>query len=476
MSFNHAHALIIGIGSYQHQPSKNVPSTVADAQELAKVLRDPIYCGYPENQVTLLSDSSATRASILSALDDLADRINPEDTLLLFYSGHGDYSADGVYQLTTHDTQLEQGHVKTGTAISQTELLDKLRLIPASRLVILINACHAGEISQVLGPDQQPFTGQPLPQQTAEALLSTGEGRIIITACRSGQASYIGQGSLTIFAQALTDGLRGQAFSGRAGYISVFDLYTHLYFTIEEKVERLIPAPLRQGKKMQEPELTILKGVGPYPIALYRGSKTLGDFPTDHLPPKETTPRQVNPARSQWAFEQSLSGAGAVAISGSLTNSPVTTGTNNTVTTSGHDTFQAGGNLTHNSGNVTTGNVSGTGIAIGAGARSHVSISAGSTASLAQAFAPIYTAINARPEDPDVDKQELSETVHKIEQEAQKGPQANESKLSRWFAHLATMAEDIFEVTIAALSGPQAAFATIARKVAAKAKQERDTK
>jgi len=35
------------------------------------------------------------------------------------------------------------------------------------------------------------------------------------------------------------------------------------------------------------------------------------------------------------------------------------------------------------------------------------------------------------------------------------------------------MAEDIFEVTIAALTGPQAAAATVARKVAEKAKRER---
>jgi hypothetical protein len=357
MSFTHGHALIIGIGSYQDTSIKDVPTTSADAQALADVLRDANYCGYPQNQVTLLSNSNATRDSILSALDELTKRTNPEDTVLLFYSGHGENGDNNIYHLTTHDTQFEQSSVKTATAISQTELLDKLRLIPAKRLVILINACHAGEISPTLGSEQQSFiTGNPLPQQTIDALLSTGSGRIIITACRSGQASYIGHGQLTLFGQALTDGLRGQAFSGRAGYISVFDLYTHLYFAIEEEVERLIPAPLRQGKNMQEPELTILKGVGPYPIALYRGSQTLGDFPTDHLPPKETTPRQVNPARLRH-FAQPNSGAGAVNVNGSLTNSPITTGTNNTVTTSGRDTLHAGGNIIHVIGNYIESNI-----------------------------------------------------------------------------------------------------------------------
>lgn len=325
MSFTSGHALCIGIGSYQYEPSLNVPVTSADAEKLAGVLRNPYYCGYPENQVTLLSDSKATRDSILSALDELVDRTKPEDTLLFFYSGHGDYSADGVYHLTTHDTQLEQGRVKTGTAISQTELLDKLRLIPASRLVVIINACHAGEVSPVLGADQQHFTGQPFPEQAVDALLSTGSGRIIITACRSRQVSYIGHGTLTLFGQALIDGLQGQGISGQAGYISVFDLYAYLYFALEQAI----------SNKKQEPELNVLKGVGPYPIALYRGATRLGNFPANHIPPKETAVRQVDPARSQWAFEQSVRGTGAVGI----------TGNNNRVTNSGGNTLQAGGNI-----------------------------------------------------------------------------------------------------------------------------------
>lgn len=362
MSFIHGHALCIGIGSYHYESKLDVPITSSDAQALANTLQNPHYCGYPKEQVTLLTGVNASRESILSALDELADRTSPEDTVLLFYSGHGHYSVDSVYQLTTHDTQFDQGYVKAGTAINQTELLEKLRLIPARRLVLVINACHAGDISPVLSYNQQPFTSQSLPQQTIDAILSTGSGRIIITACRNGQVSYVGLGPLTIFGQALIDGLQGQGISGRAGYISIFDLYTYLYFTIEEAVERLIPAAIRQHYKKQEPELTILKGVGPYPIALYRGSTTLDLFPADHTPPNETMPRLVNPARSQWALEQSISATRAVGI----------TGNDNTVIQAEGDANQVGGNQSQTSGNIVVGKVSGTGIAIGHGARAQV--------------------------------------------------------------------------------------------------------
>ncbi|OAN45149.1 peptidase C14 [Chloroflexus islandicus] len=481
MPFTHGHALIIGVGSYQYEPRLNVPITVADAEAVATVVRDPQFCGYPAAQVTLLTNATATRDRILAALNDLAARTTHADTVLIFYSGHGAYSADKMYHLTTHDTRWAGDQVAAGTAVSQPELLDRLRAIPAQRLLLLINACHAGELSPVLGGSEQLSIGQPLPAHTADAILATGSGRIIITACREQQVSYIGPGPLTIFAQALTDGLRGHGFSGRAGYISVFDLYTHLYFAVTDAVQRHVTPAQRQLHRCdtQEPELTVLKGVGPFPVALYRGATTLGDFPADHAPPAGVALREVPPEHSQWVFAQSISGAGAVGIGGSASNSPIITGTHNTVIQSGRDTIRAGRDVNQIGGDyvagdkITTGNISGTGIAIGSHAQAIVQQSS-DHAAFARAFAAIYAAIKARPEDPNVDKTEMSDTVKKIEQEALKRDQANEHKLTRWLRNLAAMADDIFEVTVAALTGPQAAFATVARKVAEKVRKEQN--
>jgi uncharacterized caspase-like protein len=219
MAFTHGHALIIGVGSYRFAPHLNVPITVADAEAVAAVLRDPRLCGYPDASVTLLTNEGATRDGLQAALHTLAQRTTSADTLLIFYSGHGEYSADVAYALTTHDTRFDSGgKVVTGTAVSQTDLIALLRAILAQQVLVLINACHAGELSPTLGAGQPAVVGQPFPQQTTDALLATGSGRIIITACREQQVSYIGPGPLTIFAQAFTDGLRGQGVSGRAGF------------------------------------------------------------------------------------------------------------------------------------------------------------------------------------------------------------------------------------------------------------------
>lgn len=88
---------------------------------------------------------------------------------------------------------------------------------------------------------------------------------------------------------------------------------------------------------------------------------------------------------------------------------------------------------------------------------------------LARLFKDIYRQIEERAPDPDVDKEELAETVQKIESEAAKGEEANPSKVERWLKFLGGMAPDILEVAAAALANPVAGVATAIRKIAEKA-------
>jgi hypothetical protein len=302
MAFDNGHALLIGVGTYSNAPKLNVPVTTADAEQVAIVLGDPQFCGYPTSQVTLLRDDQATRAGILQALDDLAARAGKDDTVVLFYSGHGHYGEDDAYYLTTNDMQLTaSGKVANGTAVRQDELLAKLQRLQAERVLLIFNACHSGEISPTLAGDDETFTGAPLPAPTAAALLSTGSGRVIITACRENQYAYVGEGDNTIFVQALVDGLRGQGVSSQRGFISAFDLYTRLYFGVTETVQQTVPAATRKRySETQEPELTVLKGVGPFAVALYKGtSATLGDFSAPEQPAPGTAVRAVDEAESR---------------------------------------------------------------------------------------------------------------------------------------------------------------------------------
>ncbi|HEY3228927.1 MAG TPA: caspase family protein, partial [Roseiflexaceae bacterium] len=320
MSFDHGHALVIGVNNYPNVPGLNVAQTRADAEAVAAVLRYQQFCGYPESQVTLLVDIGATRGAILGALDALAGMVSDSDTVLLFYAGHGMYGADGAYYLSSSDVQIApvdgKSKVVGGTGVSEAELITKLRAIKAQRVLLIFNACHSGAVSPTLGVEQQAPAGRNPPNETTAALLATGAGRIIITACRAAQYSYIGTGALTLFTQALVSGLLGQGVSGRNGYISAFDLYTHIYTTVSETVKN-------DYRGIQEPELTILKGVGPFAVALYRGATTLGAFDERAAPTPGVAVRPVSEDESRRAFERIVSVGQGVASGGDLTGGTV---------------------------------------------------------------------------------------------------------------------------------------------------------
>jgi hypothetical protein len=466
----------------------NVPLTTADAQSIADILKAEQYCGYPANQVTVVSEGNATRQSILNALDELIARVEKDDTVVIFYSGHGEYDESSTYTLTTHDTKWQDTRVVAGTGISQHELVDKVRQIKAERVLLIFNACHAGEVNPTLGGEEH--LGTPLPQQAANALLSAGSGRIIITACRAKQVAYVGKGSRTIFAQALYEGLQGESdlIAGRHGYVSVFDLYTHLFFAVKDTVEQTVATNTRQKHGVQEPELTVLQGVGPFAVSLYRGAKALGTFDTEHDPAEGTAVRRVEPARSQAAYNQliqNVSGAGAVAVGRDNTGT-IITGDNNRyaggdMIESGRDTIQAGGNVDYTGGDrvgrdkisgdvKVEGGVSGSGNVFGHRSQSQVQQGV-SGADLANLFAPIYEQIQASQE-PDVIKSTVTEQVQQVEQEASKGEHADAEKIEGWLTVIGRMAPDILEVVASTLTNPVAGIATTVKKIAEKARQK----
>ncbi len=280
MPFKQGYALVVGVGTHQYSPENDVPITVRDAESVEAILAAPAKCGYPPRQVLPLYKDKATRSAILAKLDDLAAKVTEDSTLLVFFAGHGALGSDHQYYLVTHDTQFVDGDdellVKPGTGVSQVELLEKLRAIKARRAILIFNACHSGNLqpkSLALRRARKPLNTLSLPDPTAAALLGTGEGRIIITACRPDQLShFLEKNKLTYFTRALTDGLSGKAPPSQ-GFISAFSLYTYVYAAVTKMVSE------------QEPMITVLQGVGPFAVALHqKKTAALGLQAADTLP------------------------------------------------------------------------------------------------------------------------------------------------------------------------------------------------
>ena len=174
MAFTQGHALVIGAGTLQHHSNNNVPIAGEDAQAVSAVLQDIQRCGYLPGQVSLLQNEAATRQTVLEHLDNLGNRLTEEDTLFLFFVGHGVYGTDGNYYLTTYDVRLKGSQVVAGTGVSELELLERLRRVKAKRIFIAINACHSGQLQPKNfepGGNGETLSSEPPPQNLTDALL-----------------------------------------------------------------------------------------------------------------------------------------------------------------------------------------------------------------------------------------------------------------------------------------------------------------
>ena len=466
MAFNQGNALLIGVNSYENALWLNKDVAMVDAGSVAEVLRNPQYCGYPSEQVQVINGAGATRSGILQALDHLAERTRPEDTVVIFHVGHGDYGTDNMFNLICHDLKIEGSKVVAGTGVNEKELLEKIKGIPAERLLLIFNTCHSGNISPTFGAAPK-FGDRIFPGEAATALLATGSGRVIITACREDQLSYIGGGKLSIFTQALVDSLQGEGVIPRGGFISVFDLYAGTF----DRVSQIV---FERFETKQEPELTVLKGVGPMAVALFQGAKdtTLSLVEEETAPPQGKAVRWVEQEQSDQLYQKIVHQTGEINISDSEFKGDViyAQGSQGLINRPAGPVYQHIGNEIHTGGGA---NISGT-IKIESGdfvGGNQYNYTKGMTGDeVARLFSEIYARIETHPQLDVIDKSNLTENVQDIQKEVAKGDQANETFLERRLRSIKNAAPDILDVVLATLTNPAAGFATVARKVAEKMK------
>lgn len=224
-SFPQAHALLIAIADYDG--ARRLPQAVInDAQDVAALLRSPAACGYDSSKVRVLLNAEATRTTILNELDRLANEVGPSDTLCIYFSGHGWRRGDSEdsYLLPVDAWRADLDH----SAILAALFSEKLHAIKAARLIVFLDACHAGGAGTIKdgfgGEDEElGFSSKSVD------ILSTGTGRAIIASSRAEETSLIMPDARnSAFTTALIEGLKGAADFRREGIIKLFSLYEYI--------------------------------------------------------------------------------------------------------------------------------------------------------------------------------------------------------------------------------------------------------
>ena len=227
-TLSNTYALLIGIADYHHV--NPLPQQVRnDVQDLHAVLIDPQLCAYPPENVTLLLDGQATQAAIRQALAELAGKTDGESTLLIYISSHGAQIATGAFAdeyLLPVDTEITSQAQLAATAIAGAEFAAALKAIPARKVLVVLDCCHAAGIGVLkAATNTQVKEGlSPVIYQQ----LAGGQGRAVLAAADRDEKSYILPGARnSLFTQHLLDGLRG-GIASDDGLIRLFDLFEYV--------------------------------------------------------------------------------------------------------------------------------------------------------------------------------------------------------------------------------------------------------
>ena len=224
------HALVIGNEAYEKLP--RLKTAAADARAVEALLRDAY--GF---ETRLLLD--ATRRQIVSAIYSYRRALGGEDSLLIYYAGHGlsDPEEEKAYWLP-----VDAARDDPSNWIIADEITTRIKAMPARHVLVVSDSCYSGTLDRGIGDSM------PSPDEREQFLrrMMAGRSRTLMASGGDEPVSDGGGGSHSVFASALLRGLREME---RDGFTAAELFRGH----VEEAVA---------GRARQTPEYQALRSSG----------------------------------------------------------------------------------------------------------------------------------------------------------------------------------------------------------------------
>jgi len=180
------HVVVIGINVYQN-PKWQLGYAEQDANDLDSFLEQHASSLFWQPRSVRVLGACATKDEIRSVFDQLAVDAQPDDAVLVFFSGHGKQSGNEFY-IFPYDMREVEAQEIPHWALSANEIGTALRKIPARRETLIIDACQSGAaVSVIRGAFQKSqAAGRSLSilaasADTEEAMEAKEEGHGILT-------------------------------------------------------------------------------------------------------------------------------------------------------------------------------------------------------------------------------------------------------------------------------------------------------
>lgn len=152
------HVQTIGVSTYDKLISgfRPLPSSVSGAKEIENFFWQEK--GEPANPFRNIKvwpglyDKDATTAKIRQRLAEMAKEVKEDDVLFLFLSGHGIVPAgQEMFYFASSDVRSALSNGEREMGLNTAMLAEAIREIPATRVVLIIDACQSGGALESLG-------------------------------------------------------------------------------------------------------------------------------------------------------------------------------------------------------------------------------------------------------------------------------------------------------------------------------------
>jgi len=209
-------ALLIGVEQYDSPDIARLNFAVTDVTAVGTALRESL--GFATVRL-LTSDTTdarlkPTNVNVFKALDNLATEIGPEDTFVLYFSGHG-FSKEGQNFLGSINADPSSVETLSISSVPVATLQSKLKKIKAKQVILIMDACRndpeagKGEGDNKLTSDFAKTLGV-----VARAGGGEGSASAVLFACSEGERAFEEPSfGHSVFTKFLLEGLSGKAAS-----------------------------------------------------------------------------------------------------------------------------------------------------------------------------------------------------------------------------------------------------------------------
>jgi uncharacterized caspase-like protein len=230
-------ALLIGVEKYHRVATLRY--TVNDVRQLATTLRNR--AGFSEENVLEITDEAGTpryqplKASIEAELPVWLKQPGPDDSIIVYFSGHGFRDAAGKMYLAPIDCNPDD---LVKSAIPVEWFRQQLAECKAHFKLLVLDSCHAGS-------EKGESDGKSLSAKDIGEPFRDLEGVVTLASSMANEKSQIWEEKQqSLFSYWLNQGLRGHADDNNDNAVDIDELYKYVYRNVTRTAK--LTQPLAQ--------------------------------------------------------------------------------------------------------------------------------------------------------------------------------------------------------------------------------------